>query len=92
MKDIFGIYYICYGTGAGDTQIIGTLEDAERAADEGAAYTQISIKIIDRNGVLVAMRVWNGVADQKEDNGRISFGPFGYYERWEDFGEATNGI
>ena len=47
---IMARYYINYGTGAGNEWITGTLEDAQTAADAGAAYAQESISIYDEDG------------------------------------------
>lgn len=38
-------YYVNYGTGAGNEEVEGTLEDAMRVAEEGLTYTQQSVRI-----------------------------------------------
>jgi hypothetical protein len=82
-------YYINYNTGAGDETISGTLKDAMKAADEGAAYTQVDITIEDNNGNVIAVRSWWGTAydpdeaDYSEDEA-ICFGSFGHYGAWAE--------
>lgn len=83
-----GKYYINYNTGAGNEWITGTLEDAQRAADDGAAYTQQPITIEDEHDNEVARRPWWGVAydpdvDDSAENEIISFGSFGYFGAWQ---------
>ena len=82
-------YWIRYGTGAGDEEIIGTLDDAKRAADDGAAYTQIDIVIEDEDGNEITRRRWWGVELTDEymtddEDKYITFGSFGFYAPWDD--------
>ena len=88
-------YYINYGTGAGNEYVEGELEDAQKAADEGAAYTQCSISIFEVvNGETArepeCTRQWYGVAfdpDDYEDGESanvIRFGDSGYYDEWSN--------
>ena len=78
-------YRINYGTGAGDETVNGTLEQAMKVADDGAAYTQRDIRIEDENSDLVALRHWWGVKydpDESDETDIIGFGDFGYYGEW----------
>ncbi len=81
-------YDIKYGTGAGDFEVTGTLEEAKAAADDGASYTQQNIKICE-GASLVAHRPWFGIAfdpdvtEYTEDE-VIQFGSFGHYGAWMD--------
>lgn len=80
-------YYINYHTGAGNQTIEGSIDDAMRIADEGAAYTQERITIEDEKEREVAIRPWWGVAydpDETEDSEDevIQFGNYGYYGAW----------
>lgn len=77
------MYHINYHTGAGNFSIDGTLEDAKRAADEGAAYTQQPIIIHDEDGNEVARRQWWGCREGIEEcDDPISYGDFGFYGDW----------
>lgn len=81
-------YTINYQTGITE-EIEGTLEQAKAMADEGAAYTQQDITILDEKGETVACRSWWGVAydpdetDETEDE-VIQFGSFGHYSAWRE--------
>ena len=80
------MFYIKYHTGAGD-ETASTIEEAKRIADDGAAYTQLSITIEDEYGNEVARRPWWGVefdpdATDETIDDIISFGRFGYYGAW----------
>lgn len=83
-------YIINYGTGVKES-VIGTLEDAKRAADEGASYTQRSIKVFDKDGNMVSVRRWYGVKfdpdvyEDGEDADVICFGDFGHYGEWSEY-------
>lgn len=80
------MYKINYHTGAGDKEVDGSLRDAMRAADAGAAYTQQNISIEDENGNEVAFRPWCGTTAEIEDQQNpIQFGSFGYYGDWQEF-------
>lgn len=77
------MYYIRYGTGAGD-ETAATLKEAMQLADDGAAYTQQDIKIFSADE-LVALRHWWGVKydpEESEESDIIDFGDFGYYGEW----------
>ena len=82
-------YTIDYGTGIKET-VVGTLEEAEKAADDGAAYTQCSIRIFDEDGTQVAIRQWWGTEfdpdlyEDGEDTDVITFGTFGYFDVWNE--------
>lgn len=79
------IWTINYHTGAGDRVIIGTLDDAMQAADDGAAYTQQDITIEWGDGNAIARRTWYGVPYDPEID--LSDNPIciggGYYSDWE---------
>lgn len=92
-------YWVDYLTGAGDFEITGTLEEAKRAADDGASYTQRDILIYKQikldgpgdlyDSELVCGRVWYGVElteeDMTEDEDQyITFGSFGFYAPWQE--------
>lgn len=82
-------YWIRYGTGAGDEEIVGTLDDAKRAADDGAAYTQTDIVIEDDDGNEITRRRWYGVELTEDDmtadeDEYIIFGSFGFFAPWDD--------
>ena len=79
-------YFINYHTGAGNQTITGTLEDAQKIADEGAAYTGADITIEDEDGNTVMIRCWWGVKfDPETDDSAdpICFGDYGYYGDWQ---------
>ena len=84
-------YLIDYGTGAGNQEVEGTLEEAMKIADKGACYTQCDICIYNQNGDIVAARQWWGVTyddSQLEEEDSIEFGTFGYYSDWnEEYGK-----
>ena len=76
-------YYIDYGTGAGNEQITGTLEDAKKAAVEGARYTQTDITIL-LEGEVVACLAWSDCridVDDEDIEVVKDFGDFGFYSR-----------
>ena len=80
-------YYINYGTGAGNFHIVGTLEQAQEAADESAAYTQSNIYIQDSEGNDIVTRHWWGCInnnDIEDCDNPIQFGKFGYYGDWQE--------
>lgn len=89
-------YYIDYGTGAGNEYVNGELEDAQKAADEGAAYTQCGISIfpVDAEGNKAeepeCTRKWWSVKfdselyENGEDTDIIDFGDFGYFDEWSN--------
>lgn len=82
-------FHVCYGTGAGDFETEGTLEEAKVAADKGAAYTQQDIRITDEDGNEVSRRRWCGVqydpdAVEDTEDEVIQFGSFGHYAAWID--------
>lgn len=59
-------YYVNFGTGAGDEQVDGTLEDAKKAAENGLAYTQTDVRIQTEDGEDVAVLKWYGVEPGEE--------------------------
>lgn len=75
-------YYVNYGTGAGNEDVEGTLEDAMKIAEEGLAYTQQSVSIEDEEGKVVARLPWYGVAPEENDVVTCQFGDFGFYGEW----------
>ena len=78
------MYYINYQTGAGN-DTAGTLDEAKRLADEGAAYTQQPITIEDEDGNEVSRRAWCGVEYNEDEyycEDPIRFGTFGFYGDW----------
>ena len=79
-------YYIDYCTGAGNETVEGTLRQAMKIADNGAAYTQQDIAIRDEEGYTIAVRRWVGVdfANGYEAENPIIFGSFGFYDDWEE--------
>lgn len=79
---------ILYGTGAGDKEIAGTVEQAMEVADKGAAYTQQSYVIKSEDGE-TWIRHWIPLeyAPEIEEDAEseiISFGNFGYYAAWKE--------
>ena len=78
------VYYVRFGTGAGDFET-ATLEEAMEAADAAACYTQNDIVIEDGCEREIARRVWYGVEfdeDEHDDDDPICFGDSGYYGDW----------
>ena len=74
-------YTIDYRTGVIE-DVTGTLEEAMSVADDGAAYTQCDIVILDASGDEVARRRWWGTAydpNETEDTQEeiVDFGAFG---------------
>lgn len=82
------MYIINYKNGITE-ECEGTLEQAKKIADDGAAYTQSDIVIANKDGEEVAIRRWYGVpydpdaTDDAEDE-VIQFGTFGHYSGWLD--------
>jgi hypothetical protein len=81
-------YHINWNYMMEDEIVEGTLEEAMKIADDGAAYTQQNINIKDEDGKVVASRSWWGTVydpDETEDaeDEIISFGSFGYFGAWE---------
>lgn len=79
---------IDYGTGAGNTEVTGEIDEVMQKADDGAAYTQESYIIIAEDGE-TWIRPWIGIEydpDTEEDaeDEIISFGRFGYYAAWKE--------
>lgn len=80
-------FRIDYNTGAGNIEMVGDLEEAQAAADEGAAYTGQPIIIYDANGNEVSRREWYGVKynpDEADATDPIEFGDYGYYADWTE--------
>lgn len=82
------MFEIDFNTGSGNSENIGTIEEAMKTADEGACYTQKDIDITE-SGEIVATRRWYGTAPSDEDEGDdiIRFGASGFYAGWVFFGE-----
>ena len=84
-------YYIEFNTGVDRLEVVGTLDDAKKEADECAAYTQCNIQIFDDRGKIIAMRKWWNTAfdpelfDDGADADIIDYGSFGYYDEWFDY-------
>ena len=78
-------YYINYGTGAGNFEVEGTLEDAKIEADKSIAYTQCSVAI-EKDGETVSQRRWIGceATDDDREEDIIEYGSFGFYTEWID--------
>lgn len=82
-------FFIKYGTGAGDFDFSGTLEEAKAKADAGSAYTQRDYYIENENGEEICRRNWCGVpydpevTEETEDE-VIQFGSFGHYTAWNE--------
>jgi hypothetical protein len=74
-------YYVRYGTGAGDKEVIGTLEEAEKEAEKGIAYTQKDVAIT-LDDVVVARAIWWQFQPHNSDKVLASFGKFGCYTGW----------
>ena len=77
-------YYIHFGTGAGDFQIITPdIKYAKKAADEATSYTQCDVVICDEDDNEITRRTWVGVRTDFEDQEHpIDFGDYGYYTDW----------
>ena len=87
IERVTAYYRIDYNTGAGNFEIVGDLEKAQAAADEGAAYTGQPIVIYDNHGNEVSRREWyNGVKYNPDEAEAISpiVGDYGYYADWTD--------
>jgi len=78
-------FIINYQTGIRE-EVEGTLQDAMKEADKGAAYTQQNIAIEDENGNVIAQRNWYGtISGIEECENVIRFGNFGFYADWIEF-------
>lgn len=75
-------YFINYGTGAGNEEVDGTIEDAKRVAEDGLSYTQTDVKIQTEDGEDVAVLNWYGVQPEEDDVVTARFGDFGFYGEW----------
>lgn len=75
-------YYVNYGTGAGNEEINGTLEEAMKVAEEGLSYTQQTVCIQNECGEDVARLPWYGVRPEEDDVVTAQFGDFGFYGEW----------
>lgn len=80
------MYIINYNNGV-KNECDGTLEQAKKMADDGAAYTQCNITIENEKGERVAGRSWWGVPydpneTEDEEDEVIQFGNFGHYSAW----------
>lgn len=83
-------WYVNYGTGAGDFEYYGTLEEVLDKADDNAAYTQQDYEVVsgDRKDYSeVWVRQWVGYPYDEttgfEPEEVIQFGRFGFYAPWE---------
>ncbi len=77
-------YYINYGTGAGNEEVEGTIQNAMKVAEDGLAYTQMPVVIFDESGQEVAILPWWGVQPGEDDIVTAAFGEFGFYGTWEE--------
>lgn len=79
-------YYIDYGTGAGNEEITGTLEEAMKTAEENCSYTNCSVVIRDpQNGESLATLPFYSLPYNEEEapaENPIIFGENGYYGDW----------
>ncbi len=83
-------YLINYGTGRGNKEILGTLEEAMELADENIAYTMKNVQIeTEHSERIVAQRIWENAdydnVKKEEIHDPIIFGSEGYYSDWEVF-------
>ena len=76
------MYYINYGTGAGNEEVEGTLEEAMKIAEKGLTYTQESVGIENEDGETIAVLPWWGVEPGEDDIVTCQFGSFGFYGEW----------
>ena len=81
-------FYIDYNTGAGNEWVSGTLEEAMQRADDGVAYTQQNVCILNEAGDKVAERCWipvemNPDTYEGDIDQTISYGSFGFYDNWD---------
>lgn len=76
------MYYINYGTGAGNEEVEGTLEEAMKIAEQGLTYTQESVGIENEDGETIAVLPWWGVEPGEDDIVTCQFGSFGFYGEW----------
>lgn len=84
-------YYINYGTGAGNFEVEGTLEQAMKEAENGVAYTQksvrIEITIEDEYGNkfprTIAVLPWYEYEPEENEKVTCQFDEFGFYGEWE---------
>jgi hypothetical protein len=74
-------FFVDYNTGAGNFEYEGTLDEAKKAAEEGLAYTQQSVKIFE-NDEPVAILPWWGTQPEEDEIVTCQFGSFGYYGEW----------
>ena len=76
-------YYIDYGTGAGNFEFTGTLEEAMDEANEGLCYTQLPVSISVKDGYdAIACLPWYDIEPSEDDVVTASFGEFGFYGEW----------
>lgn len=76
-------YYIDYGTGAGNFEFTGTLEEAMEEANKGLCYTQVPVSISIKDGCNdIAYLPWYGIEASEDDVITASFGKFGFYGEW----------
>jgi hypothetical protein len=86
-------YYVHYGTGAGDFEVCGNLDEAIQQVKDGLSYTQCSVTITDdEDGEnILAKWSWDSTIQSDDDVERakegydlsddeiVSFGGFGCY-------------
>lgn len=89
-------YFVDYGTGAGNFEFEGTLEEAKKKAEEGICYTQSNVTIYDAemmskaftsedvDRAAVAVLRWVGVPATEDDDVVADYGNFGFYSGWWD--------
>ena len=77
-------YHIDYGTGVGNFDFTGTLEEAINEANKGLCYTQLPVSISIKNEIEnIAYLPWYGIIPEDEDTVTAIFGNFGFYGGWE---------
>lgn len=79
-------YYIDFGTGTGNIEFTGTLEQAFEKADNNSGYTQESIAIYSEDKDCW-IRQWSSCEYDEESGFEydeiIDYGRFGFYTPWE---------
>lgn len=77
-------YYVKFGTGAGDLEIEGTLEEAKKITEERLTYTQKLVKIENEDGEEVSFLPWCSEAPDEDEIVTAQFGDWGFYSEWHD--------
>lgn len=77
-------FIIDYNTGITDEVEVADLAEAKKIAEEGMAYTGVSVIIKDSNGEAVTESRWWPHAPTDEDFVLVQIGSEGFYEVWSD--------